>query len=134
MKKLKNNYTAALNKAKKSPTHVNGELQGHYQFLGNNKHFSKIMYTDQLTPVNVFESLNPRYTSATRFYVKSVPTYRENGNLKKIRSWEKRLMFHKAWSRTDIEVKNVKLDIVGIKRETAHLPAGVLIANIEFVI
>lgn len=133
MKNLVENYTAALNEAKELPTHVNAQLQDHYKFYGEDKYFSKIMYAEKVTPVSVFETLNPRYTGATRFYVQTVPTYREDGNLKKMRDWDKKLMYHKAWARTDVEVKGVNFDIVGIKRETTHLSAGVLIANVEFI-
>lgn len=133
MKNSKENYTAALIAAKELPTHVGGELQDHYKFFGTEKYFRKVMYSENLTPVNVFECLNPKYTGATRFYVQTSPSYREDGNLKKMKNWNKKLMFHKAWARTDIEIENVNLDIIGIKRETTHLPGGVLIANIEFI-
>lgn len=133
MKNLAKKYTAALNEAKELPTHIDGELQNHYKFYGEDKYFSKIMYSNEATPVSVFEALNTRYSGAERFYVKAVPTYREDGNLKKMSDWDKKLMYHKAWARTDIEVKEVKFEIVGIKRETTQLSAGVLIANVEFI-
>jgi hypothetical protein len=126
------NYTEALNKAKNLPTHIDGELQEHYVFFGENRSFSKIMYSENANPVSVFRGLQKRYFGATRYYVKQIPTYREDGNLKKMKDWDEVLMFHKAWSRNDIEVKGVKFDIVGIKRQTTHLPAGVLIANVVF--
>ena len=56
----------------------------------------------------------------------------DNGDRRKKDEWEKKLMFHKKWSRKDVEIKNVELDIVGIKRVTTHIPAGVLINNIKF--
>jgi hypothetical protein len=134
METLKENYSKVLNEAKKLPTHVNGVLQDHYKYFGEKKAFTKVMYHDQADPVSVFEALNIRYSGATRFYVKNIPTYREDGNLNKMRDWKKILMFHKAWSRNDIEVKDVNFEIVGIKRQTTNLPAGVLISNAEFVL
>ena len=132
MRNLIGDYTAALKEARELPTHYNGELQERHKFFGVNKYYSKIIYCDNLTPVNVFESLNIRYRTATRYYVKIVPTYRENGNLKKMIDWDKKLMYHKAWGRTDIEVNIVSFNIIGIKRKTSHLSAGVLISNINF--
>jgi len=69
---------------------------------------------------------------ATRFYIKVVKTYREDGTIEKASEWEKKLMFHKAWSRKDVEITEVTFDVIGVKRETSKLPAGVLIANINF--
>lgn len=134
MKTLQDNYTKALSQAKELPSHINGELQGHYKFYVSDINQSFILLSgDQVTPVSVFEAMNQRYRGATRFYIKSMPTYREDGNLLPMKFWAKKLMFHKAWSRNDIEVIDVKFNIVGIKRQTSHLPAAVLIRDIEFI-
>ena len=133
MKNLKETYTAALNQAKALPTHINGELQETYKFFKEDKYFATIMNSENANPVVVFETLNPRSSGATRFYIKTVPTYLEDGNLKKMKDWKKVLMFHKAWRRTDVNITDVTFDIVGIKRKTTHLPAGVLISNVKFI-
>jgi hypothetical protein len=135
MKTLQDNYTKALSQAKELPSHINGELQGHYKFYVNDINQSVILLSSNpVTPVSVFEAMNQRYRGATRFYIKSMPTYREDGNLLPMKSWDKKLMFHKAWSRNDIEVNDVKFTIVGVKRPTFHLPAAILIRDIEFII
>ena len=133
MENLQEKFTAAINEAKELPTHVNGQLQDHYKFFSSDKRFDKIMYRSLINPVSVFEALNQRQLGASRYYVKNIPAYDEKGNLMKKREWGKKLMHHKAWARKDVEVKEVTFDIIGIKRETSHLPAGVLIANVEFI-
>ena len=133
MKTLKENYQRALIKANQLPSHINGVLQDHYKFYGEDKKFSNILYVKDINVATVFEALNLRYSGAERYYVQTIPTYREDGNLEKMKNWNKKLMFHKAWSRTDDAIKKVKFDIIGIKRKTTHLPAGVLIANIRFI-
>jgi len=133
MKNLIEDYTAALNQAKELPTHVDGELQDHYVFFGENKTSFKIAFSENPTPVSIYRASKIRPQGATRFYIKKVPTYRADGTLKKMRDWEEKLMFHKAWSRNDIEITEVKFDIVGMKRETTRRSAGVLIDNIEFI-
>lgn len=127
------NLKQALKKAKELPTHVNGILQERVIHFEKSEFECVTLYGDEATPVAIFEALRPRYSGATRYYIKEVPTKRADGTLNKKEKWEKKLMFHKAWSRTDIEVKEVKFSIVGLKRTTTHLPAGVIITDIKFV-
>ena len=44
------------------------------------------------------------------------------------------LMYHKKYARIDVQVSTVEFDICGLKRKSTHLPAGVLVKNIKFVI
>jgi hypothetical protein len=128
-------YEKAMNLAKSLPTHINGKLQETYVFFNEeNRAFQKIMFAEKANPVTVFEAMKPKYHRATRFYLKVIPSYREDGSLKKQSEWDKKLFFHKAWQRKDTEVTGVTFDVVGAKRKTTHLPAGVLITNIEFTV
>lgn len=67
------------------------------------------------------------------FYTKTIPTYNEKGNMNPKRLWDEKLFFHPKWARNDIEVSDVDFDIVGIKRKTSKLPAGVILKNIRFL-
>ena len=130
-----NTYTTAFNEAKELPSHIDGILQERYKFYSE-KHkqgFTSI-YSPTADAVSVFKALSPQYYGAERYYIQTVKTYREDGSLKKCGDWENKLMYHKAWSRNDVEVKSVDFDIVGVKRETSNLPSGVLITDINFIV
>lgn len=123
-----------LQEAKTIKTHgENGILNPHFFLEKEYEGLSKTLYGTDDSPANLFLLLNPYQPGAQRYYIIEIPTYYENGNLKKQEYWDKKLMFHKAWAKTDIEVKKVSYDIVGLRRETTHLPAGVVIANIKFI-
>ena len=135
MKTLQDLFETSYNEAKSLPTHVDGVLQGHYKFY-DDKHkqgFTSI-YSPTADVVSVFNALKPHYHSAERYYVKTVRTYREDGSLRKCGEWGKKLMYHKAWARKDVEVKSVEFDIVGLKRDTTSLPSAVLVTNIRFIV
>jgi hypothetical protein len=126
-------YQNNLRIANGLPTHIDGVLQPIYTFYGEQLTNYTIVYVDQPTPSNIFSSLNTRYTGAKRYYIRNYPTYRVNGELKQQKDWNGKLYFHKPWSRKDIEINEVSYNIVGIKRATTHLPAGVLINNVQFI-
>ena len=137
MKSLKE----AFGQAKALPTHVDGVLQPHLVKFENfnPKTFYFTLYGEDISPVAIFNAmdksgLQPRAgkRSAEGYYTVSRPTYREDGTLKKKSEWDKVLMFHKRYSRQDIEIKRVTFDVVGLKRCTSKLSAGVLIQNICF--
>lgn len=75
-----------------------------------------VLYTN--TIVGVFRSVAKR----NRFYAKDGYFWEFNGIVK----------FHKKYSRKDMVVTGFSYKIVGLKRRSTHLPAGVLIANVEF--
>jgi len=128
-------YESALELAYNTPTHdENKELKERYLFFKENRYRYFTCFAEKPTAANIFKCLKPHYLKATRLYIKRLPTYREDGNLKKMRYWEKKLMFHRAWQRSDVEVKEVDFEIVGIKRQTTHLPPAVLIQNVSFLI
>lgn len=128
------NYKTEFQKAKLLPTHVNGELQPIYKMYDNNISSFDVLYTEDCSPLSIFEAIKPRYNSAERMYITSIVTYRENGSIKPKRDWLRKLMYHKPYSRKDKEVLSVNFKIVGLKRETTKLPAGVLISNVKFII
>lgn len=123
-----------LQEADQLPTHDENGLTPHFYMEKEYTGIAKTLYGGDDSPANMFLLLNPHQPSAQRYYVKEVPTYKENGNLEERKYWKQVLMFHKAWSRNDVEVKKVTYDIVGLKRKTTHLPAGVMIANIKFIL
>jgi len=67
-----------------------------------------------------------------RLFVDIIPTYRDNGELEKYKKWKKILYFRKKYAKIPRLVKTVKYDIVGYKRPSKELPAGVVIDNITF--
>lgn len=71
------------------------------------------------TIVDVFRSVAKR----NRFYSKDGYFWEFNGTVK----------FHKKYSRKDMIVTGCSYDIVGLKRRSTHLPAGVLIDNVVFI-
>jgi hypothetical protein len=127
-------YQDALQKAKELPRQLNGELQPHYQMFGDETKFDIILSADIATKETIFDVLNRFKSGRGGKYYKTIPTYHENGNLKPQKEWKKILMFHKKWARVDKEVTGVNYEIVGIKRQTTKLPAGVLLKNITFTI
>ncbi len=42
------------------------------------------------------------------------------------------LMYHAKWARNELVITKVSFEIVGLKRKTKHVPAGVLITNIKY--
>jgi len=128
-------YTTAFYEAKELPSHVDGVLQERYKFY-NEKHrqgFTQV-YSPTADAVSVFKALKLKYYSAEKYYIKTIKTYRENGSLKKYNDWDQKLMYHKPYSRQDVEVKSVEFDIVGVKRATNSLPSAVLLTNIRFIV
>jgi hypothetical protein len=135
MKTLQDLFENAYNEAKALPTHVDGVLQGHYKFY-DDKHKQGFIsiYSPTADLISVFYALNPHYHSAERYYIKTVSKYRKDGSLTRYGEWSRKLMYHKPWSRKDVEVKSVEFDIVGVKRETTSLPSAVLLTNIRFIV
>lgn len=121
-----------LKEASQLPTHDENGLTPHFYVEKKYAGLAKTLYSSDDSPANIFKLVNPYQPKAEKYYIKEIPTYSEDGNLKKRKYWKQVLMFHKAWARIDIEVKSVTYDIVGLKRETTNLPAGVIIANIKF--
>lgn len=129
------NFNQALQLAKSLPTHIEGILQPQTIDFIRTKSLPTTIFAETITPAIVFQAWSRfnRQNTATRYYILEVPTYRQNGTMNPKQLWTKKLMFHKAYSRRDIEITNVTFDIVGVKRQTTHLPAGVLISNIQFI-
>lgn len=125
-------YQQAIKEARELPTHIDGKLQPHYKMYSDETSF-KIHYGSSYTPASVFMAMCYKRNCAQGYFLQKVPTYREDGSLKKMREWETKMFFHKPWGIEDVKVKDVTFDIVGIKRKTTHLPAGVLITNIKFI-
>lgn len=88
-----------------------------YQLFDEKVSFTTIYAND---PISVFNSMF-RGRMNSNYYIKVIdkmPT----------------LMYHKKYSRNDIPVKNVEFKIVGLKRRSTHLDAGVLISDIKFIV
>lgn len=125
-----------LQRAKELPSHINGELQPIYHFFSRDK-LSGAYFTifgESITPVSIFKDTERFRLFKRTYYLKSIPTRRADGNLIPMKEWETKLMYHKKYARTDIEVKDVTFDVVGLKRQTTKLGAAVLITNIKFII
>ena len=105
------NFKQAIEKAKKMPS--KGTDPTYEYFSGKSASQAQtIIYKD--TVYDVFFHLY-RGKNKYGYYVK-------NG----------KLYYHKKYARLDTEIKNVTYEIIGIKRKTTHLPAGVIINNIKF--
>lgn len=85
------------------------------------------------SPSNVFDSMHWHPKRGDRYYV-SYSKVDEQGNVLPRKEWRQTLMFHKKWARKDIPVKDVTFDVIGLKRKSTKLPAGVLITNVDYVL
>lgn len=132
------NFQEVLADAKNLPTHVNGDLQEIFTFLKmNDGMFFSVIENDV---VSIFNEVSRLYfvkkaylNGAEGFYLKTYMTYRDDGTIRPKSEWETKLYYHRAWSRTDKEIKEVTYEIVGMKRITTNLPAAVLISNVKFI-
>lgn len=123
-----------LQQAKELPSHINGELQPIYQFFSKEKPSLLFeIYGESITPVGIFKEVG-RFKYFKGYYLKSIPKLRNDGSVIPFKDWKTKLMFHKKYARTDIEVKDVTFDVVGLKRQTTKLGAAVLITNVKFII
>ena len=86
------------------------------------------------SPSDVFGSTRFRQKKRGNYYYISYSKVDEHGNVLPKKVWRQTLMFHKKWARKDIPVKDVMFDVVGLKRKSTKLPAGVLIVNVNYVL
>lgn len=80
--------------------------------------------------VSIFQRLT-KFRNTDNYYIRS-SKYDEFGNILPKGVYDERLYYHKKYARNDKQVIGVSYDIIGIKRKTTHLPAGVIISNINF--
>ena len=85
------------------------------------------------SPAEVFGLEHTTRRRRDCYYVRAFKTD-EQGNILPKKVFRYVLMFHKKWARNDIPVKDVTFDVVGLKRKSTKLPAGVLIVNINYVL
>lgn len=137
-------FQEVITDAKNLPTHVNGELQELFTFFKrNDSMFFSVIENDVISIFNAVSRLDAvtrlpfvkraYINSAEGFYLKTYMTYRDDGTIRPKSEWETKLYYHKAWGRTDKEVKEVTYEIIGMKRKTTNLPAAVLISNVKFI-
>lgn len=122
------NMAAALPQDSSAPIYqdLNGNQMSGVPFLviGGDKYPS---------PTEVFNSTRWHTKRGDHYYVSYSKTD-EHGNILPKKVWRHTLMFHKKWARKDVPVKDVTFDVIGLKRKSTKLPAGVLIANVNFVL
>lgn len=112
------NFNDALIYAKSLPTHTDGKLNHQFEsFDKENKMWFSVIYEDD--PLSVFRSLRIRRLKLEKGFI-----YETGG----------KLLYHVPYSRQDTKVKAVSFDIIGVKRQTTHLPAGVMINNVKFTV
>lgn len=128
---MENKAKEAFNNARNLKSHENGVLQPIYQ-LFTGVTYSGVIYSDQFDPASIYACLMIKPKNNGKYWVAKKIERRDNGDLKKRRECENMLMYRKKYARKPIEVKAVTFDIVGLKRESTNLPAGVLIANVKF--
>lgn len=85
------------------------------------------------TPSEVFDATHWHEKRGNYYYV-SHSKVDEQGNILPKKVYRHTLMFHKKWARKDIPVKDVTFDVIGLKRKSTKLPAGVLITNVNYVL
>ena len=107
-------FTTALAKAEQLPQDANSPI---YQLFDEKVSFTTIYRND---PVSVFESMIGMRRNGAYYVVTK----------NKIRT----LMYHKKYARVDVPVKSVEFNVVGLKRHSTHLSAGVLVSNIKFIV
>lgn len=118
--KTQNEFKSSMEAAKQLPTHVDGELQEVYTFYEKSNNY-RVIYDD--SPSNIIRSIifgRNKYTVSNGY----IYTYGSNSTY-----------FHKKYARLDIPVTGVEFKIVGLKRATSKLPAGVLIdmESVKFI-
>lgn len=121
MEEIKNNFDLALKQAKSLEQDSKTDI---YQFFNSKPEYMYYAITSQC-PIHIFESVfRSQRTGSGGYYI----AYKMVNNKP-----EKVLMFHKKYSRKDIVVTSVSFEIVGLKRKSQHLPAGVIVTNIKFI-
>lgn len=127
------NYLEALEKAKALPQNASTPI---YQpFEGReNLHFYPIYCEQEPDAVSLFRAKYRKESvdigSGYLFVHNSKMD--DNGNILPHKMYNTKLMFRKKHSTRLTEVTNFSYEIVGLKRESTHLPAGVIIANVDF--
>lgn len=112
----------------------NGSEQ--YFFFGEKPLDYRLTYGDDV--ISVFDAMNYHHGDRVisfggeKFY-KLSSKIDENGNTLKKGVYRDTLYHHRAYGKIDKVVTGVSFDIVGFKRKTTHLPAGVLVSNVNFV-
>lgn len=88
---------------------------------------------DAFDPVTVFNAHPSYYHSHIypRYYVSSSKVG-DDGKILPEGVWERTLMMHRKYARYDVPIKHVSFEVVGFKRKSTGLPAGVLIDNVQF--
>ena len=85
------------------------------------------------SPSDVFDATRWHPKRGDYYYV-AHSKVDEQGNVLPKKVWRHTLMFHKKWARKDIPVKDVTFDVIGLKRKSTKLPAGVLIVNVNYLL
>ena len=112
----------------------NGESQ--FFFFGEKPNNYIITYGDDV--ISVFNAMNHNHgdkficLGGDRIY-KVASKIDENGNTLKKGVYKYSLYYHKKYGKIDKRIKSVTFDVVGYKRKTTHLPAGVIINNVKFI-
>lgn len=111
---------------RKTPYHYY-TLSGKKAFYGK---FQTIIYSPTNNPAFIYSLIN-KNAKKGNYYI-TYSKFDEHGNILPKKQYRNILMFHKKYSRRDIEIKNVDFKVVGLKRKTTHRPAGLLIEDIIF--
>ena len=92
-----------------------------------------ILYDETMIPADIFNAahLYRRVNSYPRYYVRSHKTD-EDGKILPKKVYRHELMIHHKYARHDVPIKHVSFEVVGFKRKSTLLPAGVLIRNLVF--
>lgn len=127
------NYLEALEKAKALPQDAGTPI---YQpFEGReNLHFYPIYCEQEPDAVSLFRAKYRKESvdvGAGYLFVRNTKTD-DNGNVLPHKVYNTKLVYRQKHSTRITEVTKFTYEIVGLKRRSTNLPAGVLIANIDF--
>lgn len=92
------------------------------------------LYDETMSPAAIFIATTGIYScfnSYPRYYVLSHKTD-EKGKILPKKVYRHELMIHHKYARHDAPIKHVSFEVVGFKRKSTHLPAGVLITNVTY--
>ncbi len=92
----------------------------------------EVVSDDNVTPISIWGTRGKRpYANGYLYPIWSKTD--KDGNVLPKGVYYRTLWYHRKWARKDKEVTKVTFDIIGLKRASTHLPAGVIISGIKYI-
>lgn len=111
-----------------------------YQYFDGTEYrgIPTVIYGDEATLVTIYYAMS-RHSRLLRdgqggYYWLQESKIGEDGKVLPKKVYRRTVMYHKKYARKDIPVKDVEFNVVGLKRRSTHLQAGVIIADVKFIL